>query len=136
MQGRLLEHAAKARTSSAVSQLMNLQAQTALLVTPARGGAGGDGTETVREIPADFVMRGDVVLVKTGAQVPIDGSVVWGEATVDESMLTGTREEGGERVALRACARARACLCVCRTCADGCALQARACLSTAWSAIR
>lgn len=77
--GKLLEAGAKLRTSSAIKQLMGLQPKSALVVK--------DGLE--REIPIDEVLPGDVVIVRPGERIPVDGIVQEGMSSVDESMLTG-----------------------------------------------
>ena len=77
--GRYLENRAKGRTSEAIKRLVGLQAKTARVVR--------DG-ETV-EVPLDQVQMGDVILVRPGDKVPVDGEVVDGSSYVDESMITG-----------------------------------------------
>ncbi|WP_311786016.1 heavy metal translocating P-type ATPase [Ferirhizobium litorale] len=77
--GRFLEARAKGRTSEAIKHLMGLQARTARVV---RNG------DTV-EIPLSEVHAGDIVLVRPGDKVPVDGEVVEGSSYVDESMITG-----------------------------------------------
>jgi Cu+-exporting ATPase len=77
--GKFLEARAKGRTSEAIKKLMNLRAKTARVV---RG-----GVET--EIRVDDVMVGDIVIVRPGEKIPVDGVVIDGHSTVDESMLTG-----------------------------------------------
>ncbi len=77
--GKYLEARAKGRTSEAIKKLMGLRAKTARVVR--------DGTEL--EIPVDDVRVGDVVLVRPGETIPVDGVVVEGRSAVDESMLTG-----------------------------------------------
>lgn len=77
--GRLLEARAKGRTSEAIKKLMGLQAKTARVV---RGGQEVD-------IPIEDVQVGDVVLVRPGEKIPVDGVIIEGFSTVDESMLTG-----------------------------------------------
>ncbi|MCY1209586.1 Copper-transporting P-type ATPase [compost metagenome] len=77
--GRVLEARAKGRTSQAIKRLVGLQAKTARVV---RNGA------TV-EIALDQVTTGDVVLVRPGEKIPVDGEVVEGASYVDESMITG-----------------------------------------------
>lgn len=77
--GKLFESQAKGRTSEAIKKLMGLQAKTALVVR--------DGQELT--IPVEEVVTGDIVLVKPGEKVPVDGEVVEGTSSVDESMLTG-----------------------------------------------
>ncbi|PXX47070.1 heavy metal translocating P-type ATPase [Undibacterium pigrum] len=77
--GRTLEARAKGRTSQAIKRLVGLQAKTARVE---RNG------ETV-EIALDQVTTGDVVLVRPGEKIPVDGEVVEGSSYVDESMITG-----------------------------------------------
>ncbi|MDR1388308.1 MAG: cadmium-translocating P-type ATPase [Propionibacteriaceae bacterium] len=79
MLGKALEAVTKGRTSEAVRKLMGLAPQTACVLVA--------GTE--REIPIAEVEVGDIVVVRPGAQVPVDGTVVGGHSAVDESMLTG-----------------------------------------------
>jgi Cu+-exporting ATPase len=79
MLGRLLETIAKGRTSEAIKKLIGLRAKTAIII---RGGKE-------LEIPVDEVVVGDIVLVKPGGKIPVDGIVVEGESYVDESMITG-----------------------------------------------
>lgn len=77
--GRYLEAQAKGRTSQAIQRLVGLQAKVARV---RRNGAFTD-------IPLDQVVTGDIVEVRPGAQVPVDGEVLEGQSYVDESMLTG-----------------------------------------------
>jgi Cu+-exporting ATPase len=77
--GKLFESLAKGRTSEAIKSLMGLQAKTAFVIR--------DGQELT--IPVDEVIKGDVVLVRPGDKVPVDGTVLEGVSSVDESMLTG-----------------------------------------------
>jgi P-type Cu+ transporter len=77
--GKFLEARAKGRTSGAIKKLMGLRAKTARLV---RGGQE-------IEIPAEEVIVGDIVLVRPGEKLPVDGVVVEGRSAIDESMLTG-----------------------------------------------
>ena len=77
--GKFLEARAKGRTSEAIKKLLGLQAKTARVV---RNG------ETL-EIPVEDVVPGDLVLVRPGEKIPVDGVVVEGRSAVDESMLTG-----------------------------------------------
>ncbi len=77
--GKFLEARAKGRTSEAIKKLMGLRAKTARVIR--------DGVES--EVPADDVRVGDVVVVKPGETIPVDGVVVEGRSTIDESMLTG-----------------------------------------------
>ncbi|MDL1902446.1 copper-translocating P-type ATPase, partial [Anaerolineae bacterium CFX9] len=89
--GKLLEARAKGRTSEAIRKLMGLAPKTATLLR--------DGEE--REIAIDDVVPGDLLLVRPGERVPVDGVVVEGRSSVDESMLTGeslpvNKETGSE----------------------------------------
>lgn len=77
--GKWFEALAKGRSSDAIKSLMGLQAKTALVIR--------DGQEMT--ISTDEVIPGDIVLVKPGTKVPVDGEVVEGTSSVDESMLTG-----------------------------------------------
>ncbi len=77
--GKLFESLAKGRTSEAIKTLMGLQAKTALVIR--------DGQEIT--IPVEEVLAGDVVVVKPGEKIPVDGEVLEGTSAVDESMLTG-----------------------------------------------
>ncbi|MDO8964576.1 MAG: copper-translocating P-type ATPase [Coriobacteriia bacterium] len=77
--GKLLEARAKGKTSDAIKKLMGLAAKTARVV---RGGVEQD-------IPVEQVVSGDVVVVRPGDKVPVDGIVIDGRSSVDESMLTG-----------------------------------------------
>lgn len=77
--GKYLEARAKGRTSEAIKKLMSLQAKNARVIR--------DGQEL--EVPVDEVRSGDVVQVRPGEKIPVDGVVMEGRSTVDESMLTG-----------------------------------------------
>lgn len=77
--GKLLEEKAKSNTSSAIKKLMGLQPKTVRVIV--------DGKEM--EIPVSSVVPGDVVLVRPGEKIPVDGLVSSGSSYVDESMITG-----------------------------------------------
>jgi len=77
--GKYLEALAKGRTSAAIKALMGLQPKTARVV---RGGVEQD-------VPVEDVQPGDTILVRPGEKVPVDGLVLDGRSSVDESMLTG-----------------------------------------------
>ena len=77
--GKLFEAKAKGRSSEAIKKLMGLQAKTAIVVR--------DGIE--REVPLEEVVVGDIVYVKPGEKVPVDGEIIEGRSALDESMLTG-----------------------------------------------
>jgi P-type Cu+ transporter len=77
--GRLLENRAKGQTSEAIRKLMGLQAKTARVIR--------DGREV--DIPIAEVVLGDVILVRPGEKIPVDGEIVEGSSTIDEAMVTG-----------------------------------------------
>lgn len=77
--GKYLEARAKAKTGAAIEKLLTLQAKVALVVR--------DGHET--EVPLDQVITGDMIRVKPGEKIPVDGTILEGQSKVDESMLTG-----------------------------------------------
>lgn len=77
--GKLFEAVAKGRSSEAIKTLMGLQAKTALVIR--------DGEEL--SVPIENVRRGDLVVVKPGEKIPVDGEVVEGTSSVDEAMITG-----------------------------------------------
>lgn len=77
--GKLFEAKAKGRSSEAIKKLMDLQAKTAIVVR--------DGKEI--EIPLEEVVVGDVIYVKPGERVPVDGEIIDGRSAFDESMITG-----------------------------------------------
>lgn len=77
--GKYLEARSKIKTGDAIEKLLNLQAKTALVVR--------DGKEV--EISVNDVRRGDSIIVKPGAKIPVDGVITEGESFVDESMVTG-----------------------------------------------
>ncbi|MEN8240900.1 MAG: heavy metal translocating P-type ATPase [Chloroflexota bacterium] len=77
--GKFLEARAKGQTSEAIKKLIGLRAKTARIIR--------DGTE--QEVPADQVVVGDLVMVRPGEKIPVDGVVVDGRSSIDESMLTG-----------------------------------------------
>jgi Cu+-exporting ATPase len=79
--GKTLEAVSRGRTSEAIKRLMGLAPKTAIIIETA--GA------VEREIPIDEVMPGDIILVRPGAKIPVDGVVTQGETSIDESMLTG-----------------------------------------------
>jgi Cu+-exporting ATPase len=77
--GRTLEAIAKGRTSQAIRKLMDLQAKVAVIIR--------DGNEVT--IPVEDVEVGDILLIRPGEKIPVDGAVIQGRSAVDESMVTG-----------------------------------------------
>ncbi|MDO9546205.1 MAG: copper-translocating P-type ATPase, partial [Pelolinea sp.] len=77
--GKLLETRAKGKTSEAIKKLMSLRAKTARIMR--------NGEEM--EVPIDEVLVGDVISVRPGEKIPVDGVVLEGRSSIDESMLTG-----------------------------------------------
>nr|WP_319375287.1 heavy metal translocating P-type ATPase [uncultured Methanoregula sp.] len=92
MLGRFLEARAKGRTSDAIKKLAGLQVKSATVLR--------DGTET--DVALEEVIAGDLVIVKPGAKIPVDGMVTEGESYIDESMITGepipVLRKSGDRV--------------------------------------
>jgi len=90
--GRYLEDRAKGQTSDAIRQLMGLQANTARVLR--------QGEEI--DLPLEEVVVGDIVIVRPGEKIPVDGEVTEGTSAVDESMVTGepvpVKKEAGEEV--------------------------------------
>jgi len=77
--GKFLETRSKGKTSEAISKLMDLAPKTALVVR----------NDMEMEVPIDEVIIGDIVVVKPGKSVPVDGTIVEGSSSVDQSALTG-----------------------------------------------
>jgi P-type Cu+ transporter len=90
--GRLLENRARGQTSEAIRKLMGLQAKTARVIR--------QGREV--DIPIAEVVVGDVILVRPGEKIPVDGRIVEGASTIDEAMVTGeslpVRKQAGDEV--------------------------------------
>ncbi|EKF87045.1 heavy metal translocating P-type ATPase [Methanobacterium formicicum] len=84
MFGRWLEARAKGRTGTAIKKLVGLQAKTATVLRDE-----GDENGVEIQVPVEDVLVGDIVLVKPGERIPVDGKVVSGDSYVDESMITG-----------------------------------------------
>src|SRR5512146_185288 len=79
--GKFLEARAKGQTSEAIKKLMGLRPRTARVIR--------SGSDAEIEIPVDDVRTGDLVIVRPGEKIPVDGGVIEGRSTLDESMLTG-----------------------------------------------
>jgi Cu+-exporting ATPase len=77
--GKLLESRSKGKTGGAIRNLMNLRPKTAVVLEQ----------DKEKEIPLSLVRKGDIVIVRPGESIPVDGLVLTGESGVDESMLTG-----------------------------------------------
>ncbi|MFC5591638.1 heavy metal translocating P-type ATPase [Sporosarcina soli] len=77
--GKLFEVRAKGKTSQAIQKLLGLQAKTARVLK--------DGVE--QEVPIEEVVAGDIILVKPGEKIPVDGEIIEGRSAIDESMITG-----------------------------------------------
>lgn len=77
--GRFLEERAKSKTSSAIKQLVGLQPKEAVVIR--------NGEE--QTIPLDDIRKGDLILIKPGDKIPVDGTVKKGESYIDESMISG-----------------------------------------------
>ena len=90
--GRLLEAKAKGRTSTAIKQLLGLKPKTAHLLS--------DGSAS--DVAVEKVKVNDILLVKPGENIPVDGVILTGESTIDESMLTGESlpvfKEAGQKI--------------------------------------
>ncbi len=79
LMGRLLEARAKARTSSAIKKLLGLQPKTARVIR----------NEIEQDIPIRDVISNDLIIVRPGEKIPVDGVIIKGYSSVDESMITG-----------------------------------------------
>ncbi len=90
--GRLFENRARGQTSEAIRKLMGLQARTARIIR--------NGQE--QEVPINQVLRGDVIVVRPGEKIPVDGEIISGSSTIDESMVTGesvpVKKQAGDEV--------------------------------------
>ena len=77
--GKYLESKSKGKTSEAIKKLIGLQPKTAIIIK---------NNEEI-EVPIEEVEEGDIIIVKPGGKIPVDGIVIEGITSVDESMLTG-----------------------------------------------
>jgi len=77
--GKYLEARSKIKTGDAIEKLIGLQAKTALILV--------DGVE--KEIPISEVKIGDIIIVKPGFKIPVDGQIIEGQSSIDEAMITG-----------------------------------------------
>jgi Cu+-exporting ATPase len=97
--GQLIEAKARSRTGQAIKALLGLAAKTAHRVresiaeAPSSQGASGRGAAATNrqeeDIPVDAIQKGDLLRVRPGEKVPVDGVIVEGQSNVDESMITG-----------------------------------------------
>jgi Cu+-exporting ATPase len=97
--GQVIEVKARSRTGQAINALLGLAAKTAhrvrnaVVATPSSQGMGGEGaattTEQEEEVPVDAIQKGDLLRVRPGEKVPVDGVIVEGQTNIDESMITG-----------------------------------------------
>ncbi|HXG71219.1 MAG TPA: heavy metal translocating P-type ATPase, partial [Gemmatimonadaceae bacterium] len=81
--GRMLEARAKGQTGEAIRGLLRLQPKTARVLRVT------NGTQAEQEIPVEEVVPGDIIILRPGEQVPVDGRITSGTSAIDESMLTG-----------------------------------------------
>ncbi len=81
--GRYLENRARGQTSDAIRQMMGLQAKTARVVRSV------NGQNKEIDLPLDEVVVGDIITVRPGEKIPVDGKIIEGTSTIDESMITG-----------------------------------------------
>lgn len=81
--GNLMEQRSVQQTTSSIKELGKLRVQKAKLVVES------NGNEHVKEVDAESIRKGHMVLVNTGDRIPADGRIEWGECSVDESMITG-----------------------------------------------
>lgn len=77
--GKLFETRAKGRTTEALSRILSLQAKNASVIRE----------EEEQHIPVDEVKEGDILVVRPGEKIPVDGKIIIGETSIDESMITG-----------------------------------------------
>jgi P-type Cu+ transporter len=88
--GQVMELRARSRTSAAIRALLDLSPKTARLIINGRGGEGTEGGEvTEKDIPLAQVKPGDRLRVRPGEKVPVDGTILEGRSSIDESMITG-----------------------------------------------
>ncbi|GIV32489.1 MAG: copper-exporting P-type ATPase A [Chitinophagales bacterium] len=81
--GNLLEHKSVQQTTTAIKELNKLRVRKAKVIS------GENGSEQIHEVDADQIKKGQLVLVNTGDRIPADGMIVWGECSVDESIISG-----------------------------------------------
>ncbi|EFW38132.1 heavy metal translocating P-type ATPase [Treponema phagedenis] len=77
--GKMLETKAKGKTSAAITKLIQLSPKTATVIRE----------ETEHEIPVEEIVKGDIILIKPGSTIPVDGIIIEGDTSIDESAITG-----------------------------------------------
>jgi Cu+-exporting ATPase len=82
--GNVIEQRSVKQTTTAIRELTKLQATKAKKVIYSEG-----GTEETMEVPVSEIQKGDLLLVNTGDKIPVDGKITWGNALINESMITG-----------------------------------------------
>ncbi|MGB7133340.1 MAG: copper-translocating P-type ATPase, partial [Candidatus Sulfotelmatobacter sp.] len=87
--GQVMELRARSRTSAAIRALLDLSPKTARLIVGADADNGGEVREEEKDVPLDQVHPGDRLRVRPGEKIPVDGTVLEGRSSVDESMITG-----------------------------------------------
>ncbi|MCL2127884.1 MAG: heavy metal translocating P-type ATPase [Treponema sp.] len=87
--GKFLEAVSKGRTGEAIKKLMGLAPKTATVIVNEGSGGSASPGGFEKEIPIDEVRKGDIIVVKPGEKIPVDGTVTEGRSSVDESMLSG-----------------------------------------------
>ncbi len=86
--GKYLEARSKLKTGDAIEKLLNLQAKTALVIR--------NGKE--QETPVDQVVHNDLIIIKPGAKIPVDGIIIEGSSFIDEAMVTGEPMPAGKQI--------------------------------------
>ncbi len=82
--GNVIEQRSVKQTTSAISELGKLQASNAKKIAHS-----SDGTEHILEVSVNEINKGDLLLVNTGDKIPVDGKITWGNALINEAMITG-----------------------------------------------
>ncbi len=91
LMGKYLETKAKGRASDAIAKLMNLTPKMAIVLV--------DGVE--KETPVSDVRIGDIIMIRPGESIPVDGEIIEGESAIDESMITGESIPADKSVGMR-----------------------------------
>ncbi len=96
--GRYFEAKSRGQASEAIEKLLQLGAKTARLISAEGGSASGGDNGQEREVPIEAVVVGNILLVKPGEKIPVDGKIVKGDTSIDESMLTGESMPVGKHI--------------------------------------